>query len=73
MLILCCFKVAVWVVREIWMVYLHGDHAVQTCENQEPGISKKTSVFWATQEKKVKGYVGIYIVSIIRYHKRFPL
>ena len=55
------------------MVYLHGDHAVQTCENQEPGISKKTSVFWATQEKKVKGYVGIYIVSIIRYHKRFPL
>ena len=54
MLILCCFKVAVWVVREIWMVYLHGDHAVQTCENQEPGISKKTSVFLATQEKEGK-------------------
>ena len=68
MLILCCFKVAVWVVREIWMVYLHGDHAVQTCENQEPGISKKTSGFFG-QPKKKRGkricrYIYIYIVSI---------
>jgi len=51
-LILCCFKVAVWVVREIWMVYLHGDHAVQTCENQEPGISKKNSVFLGNPRKR---------------------